>query len=747
MIRQFDAPPQAEPATTLAIIGLIVAVAAVVGCSRLLCGGPRYIRTGAELGAIVLLAAGVISASRAGQKHLAMIGTLDCLGFVVYLLTLRQLLVRPWQIRLALTVVLSTGVVVVTKCAFQYWMEIPNTIAFYEKQKAEGQSTPPQSARDRGRLYDFEQRLKSHSVTGYVGHANVLGSQLILFVLVAVAVLVARRRERRPLWTLAPPGLVILGAAISLGATQSKGAMVACAIGLVVWIVGQTMAGAIARRPKTVFVALGALACLGVGLFLGALRADPARFGRSLQFRSMYWQSARRMIVASDYLGVGAGNFGRHFTRYKPVECPEEVTEPHSWPVRLAAEWGLPGLAGGVLLLLGVAVRLCAGDVENPQGSRGTPWRQRLAGGSPGETPAPQPGGARVTAFPQGSIVLWAAGIGAVVFLWWYALIGGADASFVQITLAVAVVPWFIAFVGLAVERGLSDGIADVAMGPMLPALCAGLLAFVLHTGIDLAMFNAGAATTFFAIVAVALAVRDIAVCEGVGGEPCEVGVGSGRRRVGLVVAVVMAVVLIGYGVLFVGPAARLAATLRSARSTAGSHETWGAYRLSTSYAEYIAGQDAYSFDATAPTELAAQLVARAASVAEVDAVIALADEIRRRDRDDAGVHNLLGGLCYRRYEFGGDVADLRRAVEHLGAFVDAYPTSPPRRLELANVLEALAAITNDAAVARRAAEELKVALDLESRRVYVSQPHRLGADEIEGILARITRLLGDRVD
>jgi len=89
----------------------------------------------------------------------------------------------------------------------------------------------------------------------------------------------------------------------------------------------------------------------------------------------------------------------------------------------------------------------------------------------------------------------------------------------------------------------------------------------------------------------------------------------------------------------------------------------------------------------------------------------------------------------------GGDPADVRRAVEHLVEFVEAYPTSPGRRLELADMLERLATITQDAVAAGRAAAELRAALDLESKRVYVSEPHRFRPEQIKHIRARIERL------
>ncbi|MCZ6816158.1 MAG: hypothetical protein O7F76_05605, partial [Planctomycetota bacterium] len=104
-----DAPPTAGPATTLVIISTIAAGTLALACSRLWRGGPRYRRTGAELGALLLVAAAVFSTVRAGQRHLALIGVLDFLGMIALMFSLRQLLTRRRYIRLALCVILATG--------------------------------------------------------------------------------------------------------------------------------------------------------------------------------------------------------------------------------------------------------------------------------------------------------------------------------------------------------------------------------------------------------------------------------------------------------------------------------------------------------------------------------------------------------------------------------------------------------------------------------------------------------------
>lgn len=728
LMRHLRAPVGAQPATTLLIVGLILFVATVVGVSRSFSGRRWYWWTGAEMGVGLLAVAGILSTIRAGQKHLALVGVLDFLGAVVYLLTLRQLLTRSWHARLTLAVVLTTGAMVVTKCAYQHWIELPQTIRYYDEHKAdfsENGESADVDAESMGLRHDYEKRLRSGSVTGYYGHPNILGSHLILFIMSAVAVIAARVRLRWSPWSLAAPILIVVGSGVAMAATQSQGAMAACGIAMCLWLVSTGLSRLIVARPRRVVFGLWAGALCATAVFIAVLNANPGVAGRSILFRHMYWQGAWDMMADQGMLGVGADNFGRHFTRYKPANCPEEVQSPHSWVVRLAAEWGVVGLAGFLLLLVGVSLRLASSERAEALDSENAP-RDRG---------------------PPGSVVLWMGGLGAAFLLWWLGVIGGTNIGYVASTLLVAAMPWVIGFVTVGFDSTTSTRFSDDELGPLLPALCAGLIGFLVHTGIDLALFSGGPATTFFALVAVVLASRQFASQGDGSGAPRTAGAGAtgrrgdgGRKAVAAVLGVGMCAALVAYGIAIVRPAARLAAYLEVAR-TSERPDSWEAYDASVGGRAYRAAVECDTLDGTALEEWIEELIPRVRTVEHVDRALALVAELQHRDPANAIGDNDLCALYLQRFELAGDRADQRRSIEAYRRFVAAYPTSPDRRVYLANLLEGLAAATGDSAARAAAAEELQTALDLDARRIYVSSPNRLSEAEVQQINARIRRL------
>ncbi|MBK8270551.1 MAG: hypothetical protein IPK83_20525 [Planctomycetes bacterium] len=125
-----------QPATTL-VINMVILAAAGAVLIDMMKRGRRIHRTGAELGALLLLVAAIISTWQAGQKHLALMGVIDFISTIVYFMTLRQLLQSNWQIRLALFVIVGTGAAVAFKCTWQKYVELPETIAYFESNKAE----------------------------------------------------------------------------------------------------------------------------------------------------------------------------------------------------------------------------------------------------------------------------------------------------------------------------------------------------------------------------------------------------------------------------------------------------------------------------------------------------------------------------------------------------------------------------------------------------------------------------------
>jgi len=719
LFRSLDTPPGPMPATTMAIFAVIVGAAVVVAGVRSWRGGPRYRWTGAEFGMVMLLVAMAVSTLRAGQKHLALTGSLDFLGLLLYLLTLRQLLIRPWHTRLVLVTILATGAMVTAKCGYQRWVETPETIRYYEQHKEEFARDSQTDERSAGQFYDFEQRMRSGAVTGYFPHPNVLASYLILVILTAAAVIQSRVR-RRPRWTLIAPGAIALAALAALFYSQSKGATAACVLAILIWLIGSHFAGVLQRRPLATVTAFWIAFMLGAVTLVATLHAKPQALGRSMLFRSFYWQGAGNLMRDNSLWGIGADNFGRYFTRYKPVECPEDVEDPHSWPVKAAAEWGAMGLMGLLAVFVGVSRRLAA---QSPGFTS-----SELRGGDPRDSGPVQCGG---------SIILWTGAIGAIVFAWWAGLLAGSPKDYAALILYLPAMCWVVCFVACSCESSEPRFFLDDPHGPMLAALCAGMIGFLIHTGIDLAMFQGGAATTLFAMMAVALAAR-----EHFAGSLPPHGASSTMKAAGATLAAVGIVGLALFLVWVVRPMAIEGAALQMARTHCEA-KSWDEFQSSVGYQAYVRAMEAWPLDSTAIDELVEELSRRVLTLPHVDFARELVKMMRARDPKNASVHHHFATLSFQRYQLGGGPGELQRSIASMSQAVAAYPSSPTKRLMLANLYEHLAAVTNSPSERQLAAKELKMALDLDDKRIYVSTPNRLSKERRAEINNRLTRLDG----
>ncbi len=726
LFRAADVPGGAQPGTTYVIAAVILAVAAFVFQDALR-RGRRLVATGAEIGAIVLLAAAVVSTSLAGQKHLALFGVVDFLAMMAYLLAMRQLLCERWMIRLALVVIVGTAACLIVKCAWQRGFEIPTTIEYFEAHRDElTRSDGGDAARNAGLEHDFEMRLRSGAVTGYYGHPNLLASQLILFVAAAAALLLERWKRGRHIGSLVMPVAVLLGCAACLVGTQSKGAMAAFGIAVLAWVVLRSLTRFAAARPRTAVCAGWLSACIVCTGVVAWLQVRPDALGRSILFRTMYWQGAADMIADQGMQGIGANNFGRHFTRYKSVECPEEVESPHSWPVQLATEWGALGLAGFLLSAIGVSLRaarrLTTIDATEPLG---------VAAESNGDS-------------PQRSIVLWISGVFVVAFVPWFALLGGSGAEFLAVNVGIAALPWFVAMLLTAMESRQARSISNAPLEGVSLVVAAGLIGFLVHTAIDLALFAGGPATTFFALAAVMLAARECRDCDTAGGP--DAGRAPLRPRSATMVTILGAATVVAMLAGLARPAIMVASDLRIGR-VASKPAPWEIYESSAAFAAYQRAHRIYSLDATAGVEWLEQLMPRLRTASNWQMVSELAESLHRRDPHISLIVSHQSELHRIRYEMTRDVADLRRAVELYHACVEAYPTAPRRRIRLAMLMETLARTTGDHAALARVADELQTALNLEERRVYVSLPNRMPAEEAEQLRRRIAALRIEAID
>ncbi|MBI5762043.1 MAG: O-antigen ligase family protein [Planctomycetes bacterium] len=821
-LRTLDAPAGASPATTFAINALIFAVTGLVLVLRQW-SGEGYRRTGAEWGAAILAVAMCISTWRAGQKHLAIIGSIDFLGFIAYFIALSQLLRRPWQVRLALTVILTTGAVMITKCAYQRFVELPETVQYYNEHKAElisqNQSNP-------GFIYDYEQRLKGGSMTGFFSHPNVLASYLILIILTAFGVARSRlsktnqsrdcvfpsrdrqgagstdsspRQDRSSaigvsMASAIIPILIAIAGVITLAGAQSKGAAAALGIALVAWIIGERLSTTFRNRPR---LAVGATwACLfAIAVALPVtLQIKPDSLGRSMLFRHFYWRASAAMIHDQGPWGVGAGNFGRFFTRYKDVECPEDVEDPHSWVVRAATEWGVLGLVGLVAVLVGISRRIANQSEHKAQveESHGRPLWHVDKAPVLGQT-LPDPSGAGVPTrrtnaksghggplhsssdtwleLPEGSlhtssIILSSAAIGLIVFAGWFTILLDAPPPYIVLTLFIPAVAWFIAFFLTAYEPASGKSISDAPLGPMLAALSAGLLGFTIHSGIDLAMFTGGAATTFFALLAIASRVRCadqyVATAPPVCAKPTTPGVGL------LIASCSIAWCMSGPRLLRSHFAAQ-GLNLARAPSQQSTLDVRGLPLCTGNYANVASF---YEDDATAIEEMLDILAPRVTQSNHFDYALSEAHVFERRDPHNALVHHYRAILYARRSELAlqlaaqdspaamsqasrlgpqvsslkpQDSSDLDLAIGCAREALAAHPTSPQRHMFVADLLERRASVSDSPADRMRfnadAASELQTALDLEARRIYVSPLHRMTKEMRDGLEKRIARL------
>lgn len=718
LFRHVQALGIANPGTTFLFNLVIVLVAAATWIRRLANGNPKYRWTGGEPGLALLAVTGGISVFIAGQKHLALIGAVNFLTLILYGLTLRQFLTSPWRVRLALAIIVGTAGVILAKGAYQYFVEQPETIEYWNEHKAEllGNDATASSGKAAGMEHDYEMRMLSRLVSAYYPHANVLGSHLILFIMAGAALISDRlariRRKLISTLTLIVPVLVIVGGFFALRGTDSKGAVACGILAMILWGVGAILARWIRRFPGSTAVGLWALGIAGVISLALFLRSHEAAFGKSIQFRNMYWRGAVAMIEDGHILGVGPNNFGRHFLRYKPVECPEEVESPHSWIVQLASEWGLPGLLAFLVVLGGFSWRLSRPESDDLS---------------------------REERSPPGSIVWWSIAVGGCAFAYWLIQHAIEPIEVLVFSLAIAAVPWMITAILVAFESRDDSTFADTPLAGVLPPVVAGVLCFLLHTGIDLAMFDGGPATTFFAMIAIALAANAMPTTDA---EPVAISqfVLPPRASFAKIAGIATVLFAIVAFVQFVAkPFACFNALQRGRTDT--DRMPFDRYLSIGAGASYRRAIDAYTLDGTAASELVEQLIPLVQSVDNADVALATVDIYAERDPYDGLYHNLRGTINSQKYEMTKDITFLKAATREYQQYVNDYPTSPLRHIYAANLYTLLARDAHDPAARDEAIKHLETALELDEKRIYVSKPNRLPPEQIAQIHEAVRQL------
>ncbi|MCK5269731.1 MAG: O-antigen ligase family protein, partial [Sedimentisphaerales bacterium] len=482
----------------------------------------------------LLIIAGGLAGKDTGNRHTAEITGFVLTAQLVLALLLVQLLDSSWKQRLLLCVIAATGVTFAYRCWEQYHYEIPMTIEMFER---DPQSFLACQQLEPGtyQAQQFINRLKSRDVGGYFAISNTAASFFILSGMATLALLFCRgksspdnhikqpvgtrHRRRRNIASPEPkdtaanplPLLLIVGVltlaiqAAGMFITESKGGIIAsltCLILLAVLWYKRNFFRSHWRGALITSVIL----VLAVVIIITAYGLTFERLPtNSMWIRWQYWQATGEMIADHWFAGVGPGNFGTWYPRYMDAGAPEVVKDPHCFSLALWSQWGLLGIVGFCLGLWAVARRLAAPAADDPTSDK------------PAETTTDT----KQTESPQDSppqtlgIIAWgmALAIGIVaVRLLVSDLTGLSRIERNSVHLISFIVPtliWLIAFVLLQLALPTTHTTGDQKENnlPLLILTC-GLLGFLLHSSIDFGIFRPGVGTCFFALVAVAVAMR-----------------------------------------------------------------------------------------------------------------------------------------------------------------------------------------------------------------------------------------------
>ena len=676
----------------------------------------RYRRTGLEWGMLIIVPAAVVSCCFAGQKRLAINATIDWLSYLVLTIVLVQLLRHRWQRRVLIAAIVATACVQAVQCFDQYFVGFEDTWAQYEEIKDEfwvRQGVDPDSAK----VELFENRINAREASGFLPHSNLTGSYLMLCGLVALGVSVSGFRRSTDLKNVVSTigcGVLATGILAAVVTTKSNGAIIAGGFGLVVWLLILMARGWVDSHRKRALLIGWILAAIGLASTVGYGLINDRLPHMSLTFRWQYWKTSSQLIADHPLTGVGRENFGRHYLQYKTIESPEEVSNPHNLFVQAAADWGVPGLAGLIVAMIGVSLTLVRRLSD------------RADGGDHGR--------------PLGGLepeILWGVFLLIALALCRLPLLDAAESEFfayAYYTTVVTAVAWVVGymFVVAGLRRFSSTG---QNQGPIL-GLVGGIavLAFIIQDLINFGLYTPACATTFFAVLAVSISER----------VPVE-KTKAGRRSPKFWIwpaagCVLTATVFVAYVV----PVIRAETSLGHARA-AQDRMTSDPVRSQPTFAHY---QHAASVDRLDPTPLvrrAEWLFRVSARPANRDEALNLAVEAARaaQTRDPYSVRppRLLTRLYQARAEFTGASEDYLAAVDAAAKALQRYRYDPRGMVVLGDCLAQAGEALDDADLRRRAVATYNSAVELDAARPEWERIRGFRSREKESIRRKIGEL------
>jgi hypothetical protein len=353
--------PTTDPAQPLSNEGYSIilssALLAIAGLWWLGCALRRqwtWRPVGSGLGILLFALATAIGIKVASHTRNAVTDAVTMLAAMAAGLVLVQLLDRPHRVRITLAVLAALGTVQLYQCSEQATSSNAMLIEQYEKDPA-GQLSALGIEPGSFQQSLYEHRLYSKDIRGFFLTSNSAGSFLLLCLAAAVALTVQTRSiapgSNRTM-AIVLLGLIIAALLAAMAIVQSKGAIGAMVIGVGLFLAWRWFGGWIFKRRTILTIAIVFSILLGVGAIIHTgLQQGRLPGGNSTLVRWQYWQSACQMIGDHPLTGVGGGNFGTHYPRYKLPEALETVQDPHNFVLSMLAQTGPLGLLGFLLAI------------------------------------------------------------------------------------------------------------------------------------------------------------------------------------------------------------------------------------------------------------------------------------------------------------------------------------------------------------------------------------------------------------
>jgi hypothetical protein len=346
--------------------------------SSLVGGRIRFRWSWTDLAVVSLMGLVAMSAFHAFDRRPAINLAWEWVGFGMIYLLVRNLPRTKDESSALAGILAATAFAVSIYGAYQLAVELPMIRAEYMR-------NPPAMLQRLGIEPNtpsellFQNRLFSNEIWSTFALANSLAGYLVGPLVVALAVSVgalARREKADSPWVpliMAAPVVLVLFVALVL--TKSRSAWLGLFIAMAV--LGWRARGQSSKRGLIVSAVVGLAVLTAVvvaGSKIGLLdREVITQSKKSLGYRWEYWQGAWGVItggatgvspaVSSPYfwLGVGPGNFGPLYLKYKLPQSSEEILDPHDLFLEV---WATAGF--GAFLALAFALALGLWNVLGP---------------------------------------------------------------------------------------------------------------------------------------------------------------------------------------------------------------------------------------------------------------------------------------------------------------------------------------------------------------------------------------------